>query len=92
MEVNDLYIHEPNFNATVLYFLQKSGQSISWKAIEHLYLTETDTTTPGVRLCYKLTRDHVWLTSFTRMRVYLAAQVSSRVICAFVVSRLNQLW
>ena len=37
---------------------------------------ETTTSTPGVRMCHKLTRDHVWLTSFTRMRVYLAAQVS----------------
>ena len=26
-------------------------------------------------MCHKLTKDHVWLTSFTRMRVYLAAQV-----------------
>lgn len=37
---------------------------------------ETSTTTTGIRLCHKLTRDHVWLTSFSRMRVYLAAQVS----------------
>ena len=37
---------------------------------------ETSTTTPGVRMCHKLTRDHVWLTSFTKMRVYLAAQAS----------------
>lgn len=29
----------------------------------------------GVQMCHKLTKDHVWLTSFTRMRVYLAAQV-----------------
>ena len=31
--------------------------------------------TGGLRLCPKLTRDHIWLTSFSRMRVYLAAQV-----------------
>lgn len=57
---------------------QKNGQDISWKSIEHLFLLETSTSTPGVRMCHKLTRDHVWLTSFTRMRVYLAAQVSQR--------------
>ena len=56
--------------------LQKNGQKITWKWIEHLYLKENTTDTPGVRLYHKLTRDHVWLNSFTRMRVYLAAQVS----------------
>ena len=56
-------------------YIQKKGQEISWKWIESLYLKETSTMTPGVRLCFKLTRDHVWLNSFTRMRVYLAAQV-----------------
>ena len=30
-------------------------------------------------MCHKLTRDHVWLTSFTRMRVYLAAQVKINI-------------
>ena len=51
---------------------------------------ESSTTTPGVRLCHKLTKDHVWLTSFTRMRVNLAAQVrvlisisSCTCTCAF---------
>jgi len=58
--------------------LQKNGQYISWKWIEHLYLTETSTECPGIRLCHKLTRDHVWLTSYTRMRVHLAAQVGSQ--------------
>lgn len=52
---------------------RKMAKAISWKWIEHLYLLETTTETPGVRMCYKLSRDHVWLT-FTRMRVYLAAK------------------
>lgn len=60
----------------VVIFYQKNGQDISWKWIEHLFLSENTTDTPGVRMCHKLTRDHVWLNSFTRMRVYLAAQVS----------------
>ena len=57
--------------------MQKGGENISWKWIESLYLSENTTTTPGVRMCHKLTRDHVWLTPYTRMRVYLAAQVKA---------------
>jgi len=37
---------------------------------------ETQTITPGVLLCPKLTRDHIWLTSYGKMKVKLAAQVS----------------
>ena len=62
-----LYI---NFNT------QKNGHTISWKHIEALYLLEADTKTPGVRLCHKLKRDHVWLNSYSKMKVNLAAQVS----------------
>ena len=61
---------------SITYCLERKSQEISWKWIEKQYLMETSTTTPGVKMCHKLTRDHVWLTSFTRMRVYLAAQVS----------------
>ncbi len=64
--------------ADIVYALQRNGQSISWIHVEHLYLTETETT-GGVRLCPKITRDHLWLTSYSRMRVYLAAQVSEIV-------------
>ena len=71
------YLHIINKNFCIS--LQKGGQNISWKWIENLYLSETTTTTPGVRICHKLTRDHIWLNSFTRMRVYLAAQVSYKI-------------
>ena len=70
--------------------LQKNGQDISWKHIEHLYLTENDST-GGVRLCPKLTRDHLWLNSYSKMRIYLAAQVHalfdaySVVLCSAVL-------
>ena len=70
--------------------LQKNGKDISWKHIEHLYLTENDST-GGVRLCPKLTRDHLWLNSYSKMRVYLAAQVHalfdaySVVLCSAVL-------
>ena len=69
--------------------LQKGGQYISWKSIESLYLTESATSTPGVRLCHKLTKDHVWLTSYTRMRVNLAAQV--RILFLIAVMSFTEL-
>jgi len=62
--------------ATVLVLFADKWPVISWKAIESLYLSETSTNCPGVRLCPKLTRDHVLLNSYTRMCVNLAAQVT----------------
>ncbi len=53
-----------------LLFYRPHGELIGWKTIESLYLSETTTSTMGVRLCHK---HHVWLTSHNRMRVYLAA-------------------
>ena len=37
---------------------------------------EMNSTTPGVRLCHKLTKYHVWLSPYAKMKVNLAAQVS----------------
>ena len=65
VEVNDQYT-SPNTN---VLFSQKGGQSFGQKAIKYLHLTETDTTTLGIHLWYKMTSDHVRLTSFTQMRV-----------------------
>ena len=62
--------------------VQKNGQSISWKHNEALYLTETNTVTPGIRLCHKLTRYHVWLSPYAKMKVNLAAQVSAMILPA----------
>ena len=61
------------------YSYRKVVSTLGWKSIESLYPTESATSTPGVRLCLKLTEDHVWLTSYIRMRVNLAAQV--RILC-----------
>ena len=69
--------------------MQKGDQWISWKWIERLYLTEMTTDSPGVRLCHKLSRDHVWLNSYTRMRVNLAAQVSSITIYSVHAGQLD---
>ena len=35
------------------------------------------------RMCHKVTKDHVWLTSFTRMWVHLAAQIGH--VCSVTV-------
>lgn len=69
--------------------MQKGDQWISWKWIERLYLMETTSSSPGVRLCHKLSRDHVWLNSYTRMRVNLAAQVSSTTIYSVHAGQLD---
>ena len=45
--------------------------------IENLYLSELHATHLGVRLCPKLTKNHIWLTHYTQMRMNLAAQVST---------------
>ena len=58
-----------------IMYIQKAGKWISWKHVESLFLHETATTTPGIRLAHKLTREHVWLTPYAKMRVNLAAQV-----------------
>ena len=41
-----------------------------------------------INLCHKLSRDHVWLTSYTRMRVYLAAQVCLNYVYMYVCESL----
>ena len=43
---------------------------------------EMNSTTPGVRLCHKLTKYHVWLTPYAKMKVNLAAQVSLMVLAS----------
>ena len=53
------------------------GQSISWEHICQLYqrnLGSSDNV--GVSMVHKLTLEHINLTSFSKMRVNLAAQVS----------------
>ena len=56
------------------------GQSISWEYIRQLYqrnLGSADNV--GVSMVHKLTLEHINLTSFSKMRVDLAAQVSETV-------------
>ncbi|KAK3926610.1 Transposable element P transposase [Frankliniella fusca] len=56
--------------------MQKNNETLTWKALEKLY--EVDRLNKFK--IHKLTKDHVRLTSFTRMRVSLAAQVCSQSV------------
>ena len=56
---------------------QCNGSSIDWNFVVQLYKRNTGahTNTPGLSLVPKLKYEHVYLTSFSKMRVDLAAQV-----------------
>ena len=60
----------------VLYFLQCNGQSISWQFVRRLYERNAGiSTNKGISMVHKLKLEHINLTSFSKMRVDLAAQV-----------------
>lgn len=54
------------------YFVQCNGKGIFWRHIIDLYSRNSVT---GLSLVPKLKYEHVYLTSFSKMRVDLAAQV-----------------
>ena len=57
--------------------LQIRGQDISWKHLEHLCEVRTSLRqrSGGLYLLKKLSMEHIKLTSYSRMRVNLAAEV-----------------
>ena len=57
--------------------MQKNGQFILWSHLRDLYnkLSTVASQSSGLTLVQKLKREHIHLTSFSRMRVDLAAQV-----------------
>lgn len=59
-----------------------NGSSIDWNFVVQLYKRNTgaQTSTPGLSLVPKLKYEHVYLTSFSKMRVDLAAQVLSETV------------
>lgn len=61
------------------FAMQNNGKHISWKHLRDLYAGGIGATkeAPGLSLVPKLKYEHVFLTSFSKMRVDLAAQVSS---------------
>lgn len=58
--------------------MQYKGKFILWSHLRDLYKKDTDTAM-GLRLLPKIKYEHVSLTSFSRMRVDLAAQVCSTI-------------
>jgi hypothetical protein len=58
-------------------YVQCNGKSISWQHLIDLYKAGTgaDRPSPGLSLVHKLKYEHVYLSSFSKMRVDLAAQV-----------------
>lgn len=54
-------------------FTQNNGKLILWSHLANLY--NKDTSGEGVRMVPKLKLEHIKLTSFSKMRVDLAAQV-----------------
>lgn len=62
---------------TLLSILIKwNGKGIQWKYVVHLYTQDNDRgrVNPGLRKVPKLKYEYVHITSFSKMRVYLAAQ------------------
>ena len=57
---------------------QNNGKRIEWSHIQELYekISNTAIASHGISLLPKLKQEHVVLTSYSRMRVDLAAQVS----------------
>ena len=65
------------------FFLQCNGKEIKWEHLMDLYKRDSGAIreAPGLSLVPKLKWEHIHLTSFSKMRVDLAAQVSSDYIC-----------
>ena len=54
---------------------------------------ENNSLHPGIKLCHKLTNQHIWLTSFAKMRVCLAAHAGTVLIsvyCALILVAIFQ--
>ena len=58
--------------------MQCNGQHINWQFLIQLYESNAGriTETPGLSMVHKLKYEHLHLTSFSKMRVDLAVQVS----------------
>ena len=65
-----------------LLSLQCNGKLISWGHLKSLYLEDTEAGY-GIRRLPKLKYEHIHLTSFSKMRVDLAAQVNTlnNILC-----------
>ena len=63
-------------------YMQCNGQNINWQFLIKLYETNAgrNTETPGLSMAHKLKYEHLHLTSFTKLRVDLAVQVSVHIL------------
>ena len=60
--------------------MQINGQYISWEHLTRLHNKQMSKS--GFKLLWKLTNEHIHLNSYSRMRVNLAAQVST-LLCMY---------
>jgi hypothetical protein len=60
-----------------MFFMQLHGKTILWSHIVSVYESEED---QHLKQVHKLTKDHVKLTSYSRMKVRYATQVTAYVI------------
>ena len=65
------FFHQSSF----IIIQQCDGKEISWSHLMELYKTNRARDNPGLALLPKLKYEHVYLTSYSKMRVDLAAQV-----------------
>ena len=73
------YIHTPACTMETFFILsQCNGKEIKWEHLAALYKRDSGAVkeAPGLSLVPKLKWEHIHLTSFSKMRVDLAAQVS----------------
>ena len=67
---------------------QKDGKYISWTHVRRLY--DRDQRKSGLKLLTKLKREHIELTSYSRMRASLAAQVCYECVqCGYMFLFVN---
>ena len=80
-----VYVHVPVHSVTSICIIQTTfylnfqcnGKPMPWSHVEKLYKEDTRAglATTGLRLVPKLKFEHIYLSSFSKMRVDLAAQV-----------------
>ena len=70
----------------IVHYLQCKGKPIAWSHLEDLYEKDTRSgqEATGLHLVPKLNFENIYLSSFSKMRVDLAAQVISTCTCTFV--------
>ena len=73
-----LWVSSLHFWCVNVGFFQCNGSSVDWELVVELYKHNAGmcTDTPGLSIVPKIKYEHIYLTSFSKMRVDLAAQAS----------------